>query len=275
MAGTLYLVATPIGNLDDITLRALKVLQQVDLIAAEDTRVSAKLLHHYEIKKPLLSYYEHNKAARGPVLIEKLLAGQNIALVSDAGTPCLSDPGQELVCEAIANEIAVVPLPGASALLAALVVSGLDSRAFAFEGFLPRSKAARKKVLTKLASEERTLIFYEAPHHLLATLDDLIQHFGAEREACVCRELTKLYEQTVRGTLAVIRDAFQQTPPRGEFVILVSGFVASPAAVRVEDVAEEFLELLASDMPRRQAAKQLAEKYQLNSKEVYAIGLDD
>ena len=276
MAGTLYLVATPIGNLEDITMRALRILTEVDLIAAEDTRVTRKLLNHFEIKRPLISYYEHNKMLREEALLGELQGGKNVALVSDAGTPCLSDPGSDLVRAAIARGIQVVPVPGASALLTALVASGLDRGTFCFEGFLPREKAARRKRLRELSADMRTLVFYEAPHRLRATLADLCDIFGAARQAAACRELTKRYEEYCRGSLEELGDHFTENEPRGEFVLVVAGAEdQKEEAVLTEEIQREFLSLLETGSPRKQAAKELAAKYGLKAKALYEIGLKD
>lgn len=220
-SGGLYLVATPIGNLEDITLRAIKVLKQVDLIAAEDTRHAAILLRKYAIETPLVSYYEQNEERRSRELLERLIQGQQIALISDAGTPLLSDPGYRLVQKALANDIQVVPIPGASALLAGLTASGLPVNRFVFEGFMPKKKG-RQTLLKKLAEEERTVVIYESPFRLIATLKDLQINLGNRQ--CVCaRELTKLHEEYVRGTIAEVLEHFSQHSPRGEFVIIVAG----------------------------------------------------
>ena len=205
MAGTLYLCATPIGNLDDMTLRVLKLLETADIIAAEDTRNTLKLLNHFEIKTPMTSYHEHNKAEKGPKLVERLLAGENIALVTDAGMPGISDPGADLVKLCYEAGVPVTVSPGASAAVVALVLSGLDTRRFVFEGFLPMEKKERRAVLSTLEKEHRTMIFYEAPHRLLDTLEELEKIFGSDREMAAIRELTKKFEEVRRGTVAEIK----------------------------------------------------------------------
>jgi 16S rRNA (cytidine1402-2'-O)-methyltransferase len=220
--GVLYLCATPIGNLEDITLRVLRVLKEVDLIAAEDTRHTRKLLSHYDIHTPLTSYHEHNRHRKGEYLLERLLAGQNVALVSDAGTPGVSDPGEELVRAALEQGITVVPLPGPSAFLPALTVSGLPSGRFVFEGFLPKKNKERQMRLSLLAGETRTIVLYEAPHRLLKTLDQFLNVLG-DRRACAARELTKRFEEIHRGTISQLRDYFSANPPRGEFVLVIEG----------------------------------------------------
>ena len=221
VAGTLFIVATPIGNLEDISSRAIKVLASVDLIAAEDTRKTKILLDHYQISKPMLSYFSYNEKARTPQLIGKLLGGQSIALVSDAGTPGISDPAYQIVTQAIADGIPIVPIPGASAFLSALIASGLDTRSFVFEGFLPQKKG-RKTKLELLRTETRTVILYESPHRVLKTLNEILSLWG-ERNVVVCRELTKKFEEIVRGPVSVVLKALSAKPTRGEYVILVQG----------------------------------------------------
>ncbi len=218
----LYLVPTPIGNLKDITLRALEVLQQVDVILAEDTRTTSKLLNHYQIQKPLSPYHQHNEHKILQHLIDQLLAGKVMAVVTDAGTPGISDPAFLLVRECIKNNIKVETLPGATAFVPALVNSGLTTNRFAFEGFLPLKKG-RHTLLTKLAEEERTLVFYESPMRLVKTLADLVQYFGAGRPCSVSRELTKMFEENARGTLQEVHDYFQQKTVKGEIVLVVEG----------------------------------------------------
>ena len=218
----LYLVPTPIGNLKDITLRALEVLQQVDMILAEDTRTTAKLLNHFQIQKPLSPYHQHNEHKILQHLIDQLQAGKVMAVVTDAGTPGISDPAFLLVRECIKNNIKVETLPGATAFVPALVNSGLTTNRFAFEGFLPLKKG-RHTLLTRLAEEERTLIIYESPMRLVKSLADLIQYFGGERQCCVSRELTKMFEENARGTLQEVHDYFQQKTVKGEIVLVVEG----------------------------------------------------
>jgi 16S rRNA (cytidine1402-2'-O)-methyltransferase len=221
-AGILYIVPTPIGNLKDITLRALEVLKQADLILAEDTRTTSTLLNHYQIAKPLTPYHQHNEHKILAHLVEQLTDGKNMALVTDAGTPGISDPAFLLIRECIKDEIRVECLPGPTAFVPALVNSGIPSNRFVFEGFLPLKKG-RQTLLRKLAEEERTMIFYESPVRLVKTLEDFIQHFGADRVCSVSRELTKLFEENKRGHLQEVCDYFKQKPPRGEIVIIVNG----------------------------------------------------
>ncbi len=271
--GMLYLVATPIGNLEDITLRALRILREVDLVAAEDTRASRNLLNHFAIQKPLTSYYEHNKVIKGPVLLQKLKEGQNIALISDAGMPGISDPGSDLVKEALAAGILVTVIPGANAMLTALVGSGLDTARFAFEGFLPREKSARRKQLLSLQDETRTLVFYEAPHRLLAVLRDMSEIFG-EREMAAGRELTKLYEETVRGTIGQVLAHFEENPPRGEFTLVVAGGRMRTSQKPDEpELLSQLQHLMTDGQSRKQAAKILAQKYDMPAKTIYDLGI--
>ena len=222
MPGTLYLCATPIGNLEDITYRVLRTLKEVDLIAAEDTRNSVKLLNHFEIETPMTSYHEYNKIDKGRTLIAKLLEGQNIALITDAGTPAISDPGEELVKMAHEAGITITSLPGACACITALTLSGLPTRRFAFEAFLPTDKKERSQILDSLKNETRTLIIYEAPHHLIKTLEDLLLALG-NRNATVCRELTKKHETVFKTTLENALKYYKENEPKGECVIVIEG----------------------------------------------------
>ena len=220
MSGTLYLVATPIGNLEDITFRAIRILKEVDLIAAEDTRQTLKLLNHYEINKPLISYHRHNEEIKQEILIQKLKEGQNIALVSDAGTPVISDPGELIVKEALKENIKVIPIPGACALINALIASGLDTKEFCFYGFLSLNKKLRKEKLQEIKKENKTIILYEAPHKLNSTLKDL-EKILEDRKIVIARELTKIHEEFLRGTASEILENYQE--PKGEHIILIEG----------------------------------------------------
>lgn len=252
MAGTLYLVPTPIGNLGDISPRAKKTLAEADFIAAEDTRVTLKLLNHLEIKKPLVSYYEHNKAESGPRIVERLLAGECCALVTDAGSPAISDPGEDLVALCAKADICVCAIPGPCAVVTALSVSGLPTGRFCFEGFLSTNKKSRREHLDSLKGEMRTMIFYEAPHKLLATLRDLADAFGEDRKISLCRELTKLHEEVRRMTLGEAAAYYEETPPRGEFVLVVAG---------AEEKAEEGCTFEAAlDLVRARMAEGLSTK---------------
>lgn len=277
MPGTLYLVATPIGNLEDITLRALRILKEADLVAAEDTRHTRKLLSHFEIGTPLIAYHQHSDAGRTENLIRRLVEdGQSIALVTDAGTPSVSDPGVELVRAAVAANIPVVPLPGASAALCALVGSGLPPARFAFEGFLPRTKSSRREKLLAFArSETRTLIFYEAPNRTAETLAEMAQAFGADRPAAVGRELTKKHEEFVRGTLGEVAAHFAANPPRGEITIIVSGPTEAeaeslPAEAEPEDIPTLLRSALASGLSERDAVRQVSTQHHFSKRDVYA-----
>ena len=274
MAGTLYLVPTPIGNLGDISQRMADTLAQADFIAAEDTRVSIKLLNHLGLKKPMVSYHRHNTESGGQVVISRLMAGENCALVTDAGMPAISDPGEELVAECAQLDIPVVAIPGPCALVAALAVSGQPTGRFTFEGFLPMNKKNRKAHLESLRQEERTMIFYEAPHKLCATLADLAKVFGEDRPISLCRELSKLHEEIVRTTLgeAVARYDVQQ--PKGEFVLVVRG--AQPQEeqeVTLEDGLAMVERLREQGMSLRDAVKQSAKDLGLPRNQLYELAV--
>ena len=242
MSGTLYLVATPIGNLNDLSPRAANTLEQADFIAAEDTRVTMKLLSFLGLKRPMVSYHEHNKASAGPAILSRLLSGEDCALVTDAGTPAISDPGEDLVRLCAENGVAVQSIPGCCALISALAVSGLPTGRFVFEGFLPVNRGQRRERLQALLGEERTILFYEAPHKLRGTLEDLHAAFG-DRPLALCRELTKLHEETRRTTLAQAVAYYQETAPRGEYVLVVAGAApAAEGAVSLEEGVELVLE---------------------------------
>ena len=220
--GILYLVATPIGNLEDITLRAIRILKEVDLIAAEDTRQTLKLLNHLEISKPLISYHRHNEEVRKDILIEKLLEGKNVAVVTDAGTPAISDPGEEIVKEAIENDIKIVPIPGACALINALIASGLDTKEFSFYAFLPLNKKLRNNKFEEIKKDGKTAIIYEAPHKLITTLEDILKNLG-DRKIVLAKELTKIHETFLRGKVSEILDELKTNMPKGEYIILIQG----------------------------------------------------
>lgn len=276
MAGMLYLVPTPIGNLGDISLRAKQTLENADFIAAEDTRVSLKLLNHLEIKKPLVSYYEHNKTFKGSRIVERILAGETCALVSDAGSPAISDPGEDLVKECAAAGITVCAIPGPCAAITALSISGQSTGRFCFEGFLSMSKKSRREHLDSLRTEKRTMIFYEAPHKLMNTLEDMVEVFGAERPVSFCRELTKLHEEVLRTTLGEAIVHFTETPPKGEFVLVVAG---APEEVKevptATDAAARVNELIAGGLSRKDAIKQTAQELGLPKNTVYAAALGE
>jgi 16S rRNA (cytidine1402-2'-O)-methyltransferase len=272
-AGTLYLVATPIGNLEDITLRAIRVLRECDLVAAEDTRHTAKLLHHFDIRTPTTSVHEHNEHAKAGTLVEKLLQGATIALVSDAGTPAVSDPGFRLVRAALAAGIRVEAVPGASAVLTALVSSGLPTDSFVFVGFPPSRAKARESWFSSLSAESRTIVFFEAPHRILDTMNDALRILG-DRTVAVGRELTKLHEQLVRGPISDVLGRL--TELRGEFTIVMAGKTAvdvrvDAASINETDVYKEFCRLTESGVGRREAVSAVASRYGLRSRDAYAI----
>lgn len=276
MAGILYLVPTPIGNLGDISLRARLTLENADFIAAEDTRVSLKLLNHLEIKKPLVSYYEHNKTFKGGRIVERILAGETCALVSDAGSPAISDPGEDLVKECAAAGITVCAIPGPCAAITALSISGQSTGRFCFEGFLSMSKKSRREHLSSLRAEKRTMIFYEAPHKLMNTLEDMVEVFGAERPVSFCRELTKLHEEVLRTTLGQAIVHFTETPPKGEFVLVVAGAPEEAKEVpTATDAAGRVNELISQGLSRKDAVKQTAQELGLPKNAVYAAALGE
>ena len=276
MAGMLYLVPTPIGNLGDISTRCRETLEQADFIAAEDTRVSLKLLNHLGIKKSLVSYFEHNKTAKGDMIVQRILAGETCALVSDAGSPAISDPGEELVKQCAEAGITVCAIPGPCAVITALSISGQNTGRFCFEGFLSTAKKSRKEHLESLVTEPRTMIFYEAPHKLLATLEDMASVFGADRPISLCRELTKLHEEVVRTTLGAAIEKYTETPPKGEFVLVVAGATlvekekATPA-----DAAARVAQLMAEGLSRKDAIKQTAQELNLPKNVVYDAALSE
>lgn len=259
MSGTLYLVGTPIGNLGDLSVRALETLRSADFIAAEDTRVTAKLLNHFEIRKPCVSYYEHNKYASGEKIVARLLAGETCALVTDAGMPAISDPGEDIVRQCAEQGIDVQVIPGPCAAIAALAVSGLPTQQFCFEGFLAVSGKTRREHLQRLRGETRTMIFYEAPHKLLATLRDLTAAFGEDRRISLCRELTKLHEEVRRMTLGEASAYYEENPPRGEFVLVVAGAEEKPEAGCTFEAALELVRArMAKGLSTKDAVKQVA-----------------
>lgn len=272
MAGILYVIATPIGNLEDITLRALAILKQVDLIAAEDTRHTRILLAHYEIQTPLMSYHEHNEQSRAPLLIERLQRGENLALVTDAGTPAISDPGYRLIAGAIGAGIRIVPVPGPSALLAALSASGMPTDRFVFEGFLPSKRADRQKKLESLRDEPRTLVFYEAPHRLHDSLADMRRIFG-EREIAVGRELTKLHEEFVRGSLDDVNLELSGRELKGEITIVLRGASGRKEAPSEEQLCSDIDRLAKQGAGIKQIAETLGDRYGLPKRQVYRLAL--
>ena len=261
MAGMLYLVPTPIGNLGDISQRCRETLEQADFIAAEDTRVSLKLLNHLGIKKPLVSYYEHNRIESGQRILERMLNGEVCALVSDAGSPAISDPGEDLVKQCAAAGITVCAIPGPCAAITALSMSGLPTGRFCFEGFLSTNKKSRQDHLAALAGEQRTMIFYEAPHKLLNTLQDLAHAFGPDRRISLCRELTKLHEEVIRTTLQGALDYYRELAPRGEYVLVLEGCEPpAEAELTLEDALELVAKKLQEGLSRKDAVKLVAKE---------------
>ena len=270
--GTLFLIPTPIGNLEDMTYRAVHTLQEVDVVAAEDTRHTGVLLQHFNIAKPMISYHEHNKADKGVELIGRLLEGQSVGLVSDAGMPAISDPGEDLVKEAIDMGIPIVPLPGANAGLTALIASGQNTKEFHFVGFLPKRKQNVKDMLSRLVTYEGTLIFYEAPHRIEETIQSLYEGLG-NRPITVGRELTKKFETFTRTTLLALRNDFSQIVEKGEFVLLVGGSETMTEESMVEEVVlsplEAALALIKEGVPKKEAARQIAKERGLSRRDVY------
>lgn len=276
MAGMLYLCATPIGNLEDITLRVLRILKEVDVIAAEDTRQTIKLLNHYEIKTPLISYHEHNKMEKTPQLVARMKAGERIALVTDAGTPAISDPGEDLARACYEAGVEVTSLPGAAAVITALTLSGMKARRFTFEGFLPVDKKERTQVLKRLETTTCTTVFYEAPHRLLKTLQILSGTVGEERKVAVCKELTKRHETALHFTMGEAVAYYEQNEPKGEFVLVLDG---ADAKVLEQQAQEKWLEMsveqhmeryLSQGMTKKDAMKQVAKDRGVSKRDIYA-----
>jgi 16S rRNA (cytidine1402-2'-O)-methyltransferase len=276
MTGTLYLCATPIGNLEDMTFRAVRILKEVDVVAAEDTRHTRKLLTHFDIHTPLVSYHEHNKLGRGPELIERLLAGESIACVSDAGMPGISDPGSHLAMLAIEAGITVTPVPGANAGLSALIASGLDTTEFHFIGFLSKQKKNRLETLARIKPIQGTLIFYESPHRLKDTLGELLDVLG-DRNIVAARELTKKFEEFRRGTITELIAYYKEEAPRGEFTLIVNGAGEEEARVEEETidmtVEEELILLIENGTEKKEAIRQVARRRNMPKREVYQIAL--
>ncbi|MCE2699218.1 MAG: 16S rRNA (cytidine(1402)-2'-O)-methyltransferase [Nostocales cyanobacterium LE14-WE4] len=271
--GTLYIVATPIGNLEDMTFRAVRILQAVDMIAAEDTRHTGRLLQHFQVKTPQISYHEHNSHSRIPELLEHLQYGKAIALVSDAGMPGISDPGYELIKACIDNGITVVPIPGASAVITALSAAGLPTDRFIFDGFLPAKSQQRQKYLESLQGESRTLVFYESPHRLRDTLADLGTVLGSDRSLVIARELTKLYEEFWRGTIEDAIADYTQREPQGEYTLLVAGNPPSQIQLTETELKAELLQLMHQGISRSQASRQLAKDTSLSRRYLYQLAL--
>ena len=273
MAGKLYVVGTPIGNLGDLSPRAAKTLEEVDFIAAEDTRVTVKLLNHLGIKKEMLSYYEHNKNAKGNLIIERLLKGENCAVVSDAGMPAISDPGEDLVRECRQLDIPVEAVPGPSAVITALSVSGMPSGRFCFEGFLSVNRISRRKHLDDIKNEKRTMIFYEAPHKLMATLKDLLEYLG-NRDIAVVRELTKIHETVLRTNLEGAIEHFTENPPKGEFVLIIGGKKEEVTTYTLEDAVNIAKKLIDEGYSTSSAAKEASSVTGIKKGEIYKLILE-
>ncbi|MBD2134409.1 16S rRNA (cytidine(1402)-2'-O)-methyltransferase [Sphaerospermopsis sp. FACHB-1094] len=271
--GTLYIVGTPIGNLEDMTFRAVRILQSVDIIAAEDTRHTGKLLQHFQIKTPQMSYHEHNRNSRIPEILESLKYGKAIALVSDAGMPGISDPGYELIKACVDAEIDVVPIPSATAAITALSASGLPTNRFIFDGFLPAKSQQRREYLESLLIETRTLVFYESPHRLRETLKDLGDILGSDRQIVIARELTKLYEEFWRGTIEEAIAHYQQKEPQGEYTLLVAGIEPSKPQITEAELKAELLAMMKQGASRSQASRQLAKEISISRNKLYQLAL--
>lgn len=274
--GTLYVCGTPIGNMEDITLRVLRTLKEVDLIAAEDTRQSVKLLNYYNIKTPLTSYHEHNKETKGPRLIALLKEGKNIAVVTDAGMPGISDPGEDLIALCYKENVPVTVVPGATAVITALVLSGLSARSYVFEGFLPANKKQRREIIDRLVNETRTVVLYEAPHHLTDTLEQLCEKMG-DRLAAAVRELTKKHETVNKATLSELLEYFRLNEPKGEFVLVISG--KNPQELKLEKIADfeemsieqHYNNYIKEGMDGKSAMKQVAKDRGIGKRDVYKV----
>lgn len=273
MSGTLFVVGTPIGNLDDMSVRAVKTLEQVDFIAAEDTRVTLKLLNHFEIKKPMVSYHEHNTREKGGEIITRLLAGESCAIVTDAGMPCISDPGEDLVRLCAENGIDTKVIPGPSAAISALASSGLSTSKFVFEGFLNPQKNAKLERLQELSRETRTIIFYEAPHKLCDTLSAMYRVLG-DRKITLARELTKIYEEVIRTTLSQAKERYEEKPPKGEFVLVVEGMKEEEQTMSFEQALDFIQTLTDKGEPLSKAAKDVARQTGFKKGELYAKFLE-
>lgn len=279
MAGKLFLCATPIGNLEDITFRVLRTLKEVDLIAAEDTRHSIKLLNHFEIQTPMTSYHEYNKVEKAKYLVKMMEEGKNIAVITDAGTPGISDPGEELVRQCFEAGIEVSSLPGPAACITALTMSGLKTRRFAFEAFLPADRKERKEILAELTNETRTIIIYEAPHHLVATLKELYEALG-DREITQCRELTKKYEEAYKSTISGLLEKYEAEEPRGEYVLVIQGkSMEEKKAEREEDwkkltIEEHMNYYLEKGIEKKEAMKMVAKDRGISKRDVYSVCIE-
>ena len=274
MSGKLYLVPTPIGNLGDISRRMADTMAGADFLAAEDTRVTVKLLNHLGLKKPMVSYHRHNCSTAGPAIVDRLLAGESCALVTDAGTPAISDPGEDLVALCAQHDIEVEAIPGPCALICALSVSGLPTARFTFEGFLPQNKKNRRSHLDSLKGEQRTMVFYEAPHKLEDTLEDFVAVFGAERRIALCRELTKLHEEVVRTTVGQALADCATRPPRGEYVLVVEGAPEAPAQEADPQAAlERVAQLRGEGLSLKEACAKAGEEFGIKKRQLYDMSL--
>ena len=277
MSGKLYLVATPIGNLEDMTFRAINILKEVDVIAAEDTRHTLKLLNYYEISKPMISYHRHNEDAKTEILINKLLAGENIALVTDAGTPGISDPGEEVVREAIKNGIEVISVPGACALISGLICSGLNTKEFAFYGFLPLNKKNRQKTINKIKNENKTVILYEAPHKLLKTLKDIMAEIG-DINCVLAKEVTKIHENFIRDKISnIVSDLNKENEIKGEYVILLDlneNEVLDSEDITLKSIEEQYKIYELQGMDKKEIIKKIAKNKKVTKNEIYKLFLD-
>lgn len=270
MAGTLYVVGTPIGNLSDMTMRAVETLKTVDFICAEDTRVTAKLLNHFKIKKSLISYHEHNAAQSGKSILDRLKNGESCAIVTDAGMPCISDPGEDLVRLCAENGIETVVVPLASAAVSALAISGLSTSRFTFEGFLSTTKKQRLEHLSSLVNETRTMIFYEAPHKLIYTLRDMLEFFG-DRKVSLCRELTKIHEEVIRTTLSGAIEKYETVSPKGEFVLVIEGKQKETASIdTIDDAIAQVNELISKGIRAADACRQIAKITSFTKGQLYS-----
>ena len=275
MSGTLYVVGTPIGNLSDMSMRAVETLKSVDFICAEDTRVTAKLLNHFEIKKPLISYHEHNAVQSGKSIVERLKTGESCAVVTDAGMPCISDPGEDLVKLCAENGIETVVVPLASAAVSALAISGLSTSRFTFEGFLSTTKKQRLEHLSSLVNETRTMIFYEAPHKLIYTLRDMLEFFG-NRKISLCRELTKIHEEVIRTTLTSAIEKYEAVSPKGEFVLVIEGKPKEDESPdTIQDAVAQVNELISKGIRAAEACKQIAKITSFSKSELYSKILNE
>lgn len=271
MSGKLFVVGTPIGNLGDITYRAVETLKTVDFICAEDTRVTVKLLNHYEIKKPLVSYHEHSARQVSENIVSRILSGESCAVVSDAGMPCISDPGEDLVRRCIENEIPIEVVPGPTAMASAVAISGLSTSRFAFEGFLSVTKKQRYAHLQSVSKDPHTLIFYEAPHKLVSTLNDMLEYFG-DRKISLCRELTKIYEEVIRTTVSGAIEYYKDKTPKGEYALIIEGYNEEAALeeITIEEAAEQAQKLISEGMKAVDACKETAKATGFKKSDIYS-----